>query len=131
MSNVEDIRKEAKRHPGCRLIGTFDKIMKVRAEIHINFRDHVAIYNVLKREQGNNINLNYKLESLTFGTLKDYNDIAADLEPYHPNIQNELDPVRTDRAHLLINIRLSKNSRRLVMGVWRHRISLFKLNFCL
>jgi hypothetical protein len=108
MSNVDDIRKEAQSYPGCRLVGTFTKIMKVRSEIHINFRDHVAIYNVLKREK-NPVNLNYKLESLTFGTLKAFNEITGDLSPYYPDIINELDPVRTDRSHLNGNFIVKHN----------------------
>lgn len=99
MQTLKDIKAEAKQYPGCRLEGTFENLMKVRAEVHINFRDHNAMYQVLKREANSRINLNYKIESLTFGNKRDINSIVKNMKNFHPEIREELDPVATDRAH--------------------------------
>lgn len=99
MTALQDIKDEAKKFPGCRLVGTFENLMKVRAEVHINFRDHNAIYQVLSREADSRINLNYKLESLTFGDKLLQSEIIMRMESFHPEIREEIDPVSTDRPH--------------------------------
>lgn len=109
MNSLVDIKKEAQEYPGCRLEGTFDNLMKVRAEVHINFRDHNAIYQVLRREEDSRINLNYKLESLTFGKKVDQMEIINRMERWHPEIREEIDPVTTDRAHKSGNFVVKNN----------------------
>lgn len=99
MTDLKGIKEEATQFPGCRLVGTFDNLMKVRAEVHINFKDHNAIYQVLKREDESRINLNYKLNSLTFGNKNSNSEIIMRMEAFHPEIKEEIDPVSTDRAH--------------------------------
>ena len=99
MNNLEDIKKESKTHPGCRLEASFAKVMKTRAEIHVNFKDHNAIYQLLRREQGSRINLNYELKTLIFGGMKAHNQMVERMQEWHPKIEEELNPVMSDRPH--------------------------------
>ena len=44
MNTLDEIREEARKYPGCRIQASFDKMLKVRSEVHINMKEYAAIY---------------------------------------------------------------------------------------
>ena len=98
-TNLNDIKKEAKEFPGCRLRGEFNSLMKVKAEIHVNFREQQAVYQSLKKDPEMNLNLNFHLQSMFFGDKQSYYNLASYMEKYEPKIRTELNPAMAEKAH--------------------------------
>lgn len=107
--SLQDIKKEMEEFPGCRLQGTFENLMKVRAEIHINFRETQVIFNSLRRDPKSNINLNYHLQSLYFGDLESYNALVKYVDKYEKNIKNDLNPALMETPHNMGNFVVKYN----------------------
>ena len=85
-------------------------MMKVRSELHINFRDHSAMYQALKRDSKLKINLNYQLKSLVFGKHKDHHKIFRYLHKYKNSVsRSELNPAILEKKHLNGNFVVKHN----------------------
>ena len=98
-TNLSDIKKEAKEYPGCRLWGDFNNLMKVKAEIHVNFRESQAVYQSLKKDPEMNLNLNFHLQSMFFGDKPSYYKLADYMEKYEKKIRYELNPAMEEDPH--------------------------------
>lgn len=99
VNNLQDIRQEAKEFPGCRLWGDFQNLMKVKAEIHLNFREQQAVYQSLKKDPEINLNLNFHLQSMFFGDKNSYYSLASYVEKYEKGIRTELNAAFDEKPH--------------------------------
>lgn len=98
VSSLQEIKNEAKEFPGCKMKGEFDQLLKVKAEVHLNFRENMAIYQALKRDTSINVNMAYRLQSLVFGGFEKYINLFRYLEPYDDTIRSYLNPAEEHGA---------------------------------
>ena len=68
--------------------------MKVRAELHVNFRDKNALYQALKKDKSLTINLNYAIGNLVFGKFSEHDKLWRYLMRYGINKYEDLNADR-------------------------------------
>jgi hypothetical protein len=98
---VESVKKSMETHPGCRMHGSFNVVMKVKSSLFFTFQDNFGVYYSLKSSGGpsSSLNLEFNIEHLTFGNTDKNKQILDTLLPYHEDIHSELNPIADDKPH--------------------------------
>lgn len=96
---VIELKHDAEKYPGCRVIGKLDRAYKADSVVTIGFKDQSVLYNFAKNNNEVDISLNYRLNMFRLGTENDFQGVVQYLGPYHPDIMFEMNPAYLDEAH--------------------------------